>query len=121
MILPPDVVLVLACGGRDYENGQRVRAALDKILEKQPTMWLMHGGARGADYLAGAWAFDRRIPCLVVPAHWERDQKAAGPIRNAAMLALQPSYVVAFPGGRGTAHMAEIAEKAKVPVWRVGW
>ncbi len=44
------------------------------------------GGARGADRLARVWAQLGGIEVETHPAQWERDGKAAGPIRNRAML-----------------------------------
>lgn len=45
---------------------------------------------------------------------------AAGPMRNAAMLAkYKPHRVVAFPGGDGTKNMIELAEREGVEVRRV--
>ena len=44
---------------------------------------------------------------------------AAGPKRNQQMLdEAKPDMVVAFPGGKGTAHMRQIAKAAGVPVWQ---
>ena len=49
------------------------------------------------------------------PADWAKHGKAAGPIRNAEMLTeFLPDYIVAFPGGKGTADMLRKAEKARV-------
>lgn len=46
---------------------------------------------------------------------------AAGPIRNQHMLDIgKPDVVLAFPGGRGTEDMIRRAEKAGVPVKRIG-
>jgi hypothetical protein len=71
----------------------------------------------GADSLAAAWAMSRGIPTLAFPADWKKDGKAAGFIRNATMLRDgRPELVVAFPGGKGTAHMVNLARAAGVPV-----
>jgi len=52
--------------------------------------------------------------------------RAAGPVRNAQMLAEgKPDFVVAFPGGRGTADMCKQARARGVKVVEVpagnGW
>jgi hypothetical protein len=50
-------------------------------------------------------------------ADWAGLGRKAGPIRNEQMLSEgQPHLVVAFPGGRGTAHMVGIARAAGVEV-----
>lgn len=80
---------------------------------------IVHGGARGADRLAGAWAHDRGVTEEIHPADWAAHGRAAGPIRNAEMLASGVDLVLAFrsPGeSRGTDHMVSIARKAGVGV-----
>jgi hypothetical protein len=61
------------------------------------------------------------VPEEPYPADWARDGRGAGFLRNERMLAeAKPHLVVAFPGGRGTAHMVARAEAAGVAVWRPG-
>lgn len=78
---------------------------------KRPFAVLIHGCATGADIMAGEWAKANGIPVLEYPALWKLHNKRAGPIRNVQMLEEgNPDLVVAFPGGRGTAHMVGIAK-----------
>jgi 2-keto-3-deoxy-L-rhamnonate aldolase RhmA len=93
-------------------------AVLDKIHAATPVETLIQGGAHGADALAREWAVDRQIQEIVTEyADWERHGKAAGPLRNQRMLDVwHPDVVVAFPGGRGTASMVRLAQRANVPV-----
>lgn len=107
---------VLVCGGRYYADSAALFWALDGLLAHGVDM-VIHGGAKGADYLAGCWASRNGIHQAVVPALWETHGKAAGMIRNRAMLTLQPDMVVAFPGGTGTAGMVNEARRAGVVVW----
>lgn len=109
---------IIVCGGRDYNDMKFIWQCLDHMLERGPVAMVIHGGAEGADQYAGAWAFQRCIPCLSVPANWGEHGKAAGPIRNRQMLELVVDGVVAFPGGVGTADMIKQAQEAGVPVWR---
>jgi hypothetical protein len=75
------------------------------------------GGARGADTLAEEWAKAVGLPCRVFMADWAGLGRKAGPIRNEQMLSKgQPHLVVAFPGGRGTAHMMGIARACIIQV-----
>ena len=101
----------LVCGGREYRNRQFLHKVLDTI---NPTE-IIHGGATGADTLAGEYARRRGIPCTAYPP----DRSLDGPgrdwkfNRNARMLhTSRPDLVVAFPGGPGTAHMVRTARKA---------
>ena len=108
---------VIVCGGRDYNDREAVFAALDKAHAKRPFSMVIHGGARGADTLAGQWAESRGIFSARVDALWDAHGKAAGPRRNRAMLTLLPEGLVAFLGGRGTADMVAAARATGVKVW----
>lgn len=102
---------VLVCGGRNFTDYKRVCQVLDGLS----TVYLIiHGGARGADSLAGRYAEERGIPVECYPARWKEEGKAAGVLRNQRMLAAEPDIVIAFPGGKGTADMVRRAHKAGV-------
>lgn len=108
---------LLVTGGRNYRDKARAFEILDWLHSEYKVTHLIHGGAKGADELAGMWARDRIITEIACPADWEKHGKAAGPIRNQAMLDQHsPDLVFAFPGGRGTANMCELAHKAGVTV-----
>lgn len=109
---------LLVCGGRDFDDGDFLFAKLDGLHDRMPVSILIHGNAKGADSLAALWALQRGIHAASVPALWGTHGKSAGPKRNAAMLLLGPDAVIAFPGGRGTAHMVEASRKAGV---RIVW
>lgn len=111
---------VLVCGGRDYQDEFRLHSFLDEFRLENEVDLIIEGGAKGADSFARNWADMYYIPCLEHPANWPRDGKSAGPIRNSAMLRLyKPHVVIAFPGGKGTAHMVRIAKEAGVKVIEV--
>jgi hypothetical protein len=101
-------ITAIVCGGRAYSDREHVYRALDILRIDR----IIHGGAPGADALASAWAVTRGVPAIEVPADWAKHGPAAGPIRNAAMLAMRPHFVVAFQGGRGTEDMARRARAA---------
>jgi uncharacterized protein (DUF58 family) len=108
---------ILVCGGRDYADARALGAELDALHAGNPVTDLIHGAARGADSLAAAWARSRGISIRPFPADWDRHGKAAGFLRNVRMLREgRPDLVVAFPGGRGTAHMVGLARRAGVAV-----
>lgn len=104
----------LVCGGRDYHEQAAVFTDLDGFAEDFPPSIVIHGGAVGADALAGEWAFQRGIHVAEVRPNWQKYGKRAGYLRNMAMLVLQPEIVICFPGGKGTAMMAELAKKAGI-------
>jgi hypothetical protein len=95
---------VLVCGGRDYSAAGDFKKWMDALHKLHPFTTVIHGAATGADSLA-------------FPALWKKHGKSAGPIRNAQMLDEgKPDYVLAFPGGPGTANMIKQAKQRGIPV-----
>lgn len=110
---------ILVCGGRDYVDSVFIDLCLSRVHQKKPITLIIHGGASGADKLAGRWAHRHGVRAVEVPADWASHGKAAGPMRNQLMLDVhRPDGVVAFPGGRGTADMISRAKKAGLKVWQ---
>jgi YspA, cpYpsA-related SLOG family len=108
---------VLVCGGRDFTDRETVFGELDRLHRERRITLVVHGGAHGADELAGEWASSRRIACRVFHADWRAYGKAAGPIRNKQMIDEgRPDLVVAFEGGRGTAGMVSLAREARLEI-----
>ena len=111
---------LLVCGGRDYSDKDRAFAVLDRFRAKFGCAAVIHGAARGADSLAGAWARARGVPEIAEPADWKTHGKRAGPIRNQAMLDKHaPAAVIAFPGGVGTADMVRRSRAAGLTVYEL--
>ena len=112
-------MIVLVCGGRDYQNYSRVSEVLNAIHYKTPISLIVHGAAQGADSLAEMWADEHVVPNTKDKhqAQWRLYGRMAGPIRNHEMLATHKiSLVVAFPGGSGTADMLKKARAAHIPI-----
>ena len=110
-VIPRNGETWLICGGRDFADNIMLRSALADIVSMRgcPDR-VVHGGAKGADSLAGCWAKEKAVPVHKVEADWSTHGKAAGPIRNQKMLDdYQPDCVIAFPGGRGTQDMVRRA------------
>lgn len=108
---------VLVCGGRDFQDEAWLFSVLDDINERYGISEIIEGGAKGADTLALAWTVVRCVARRRFDADWTKHGKAAGPIRNARMLTEgQPDMVVAFPGGKGTQNMTDLAKRARVQV-----
>ena len=115
---------VLVCGGRDFNDAEKLVEKLDLLREEHEAkgnrVVVIHGDAKGADYLANSWAEFHKLKIKKFPANWKKFGKAAGHIRNAQMLEeSSPDVVVAFPGGRGTQNMIQQAEKYGVPVIKI--
>ncbi|MGR9384899.1 SLOG family protein [Rhizobium leguminosarum] len=120
---------LLICGGRDMSRADAFNWLCHNVIDELCFASgcysglliekVIHGGCRGADEGAGDWAKSEHIPVVVCPANWKKHGKAAGPIRNREMLEThKPDYVIALPGGKGTANMISLAEASGVPVIR---
>lgn len=108
---------VLVCGGRDYQDSDRVDAVLNKLHREAEIHVLIEGGAKGADRLASFWAADHDVSAERYEADWENQGTFAGPARNKRMLQEgRPDLVIAFPGGKGTRNMIGLARKFGVEV-----
>ena len=113
---------ILVFGSREWANEPLMRQVLSKIPGK---VTLVHGAAPGADSMAGRIGKELGFEVRAYPADWTTHGKAAGPIRNRAMLqAEHPDqegelFVKAFGfstgiDNKGTRDMAEVLWKAKV-------
>lgn len=112
---------VLVCGGRDFTDTASAYRELDRLHREYAFDVVIEGDAKGADRIAGYWARKNRVDNLKFPADWTRYGKRAGYMRNRQMLDEgKPDLVVAFPGGRGTTMMMELAREAGVPLLMAG-
>lgn len=114
---------VLICGSRTWVNPMPVRTTLAALhtaaTAQQDTLTVIHGGASGADKIAGEIAAAMGLEVIVEPAKWAQHGRGAGPRRNQLMLeAHRPDMVFAFRvhgPSKGTDHMVSIARQAGVP------
>ncbi len=116
---------VLICGDRNWTNQKKIEEEIIKTWKEfkcppRSEIIIIHGGARGADNLAGEVAKELGLKVKVFPADWERFGKAAGPMRNIEMLNEKPDLVLAFHNdlskSKGTAHTVRTAEKRGMKV-----
>lgn len=111
---------VLVCGSRDWTDKDAIYRAIRSVPGVSA---ILHGGARGADRIAGEYARDHGILEEVYPADWTHLGRSAGPIRNQHMLEHgHPDLVLAFPTpyGKGTWDMMFRAHRAGVRVQAYG-
>ncbi len=109
---------VLVCGDRNWSDKNAIRSWLSKLQDWGYTE-LIEGGARGADTIAKEEATLLHMNRQHFPAQWDKYGKAAGPIRNRAMLDQQPDLVLAFHGdigsSKGTRDCVNEAIKRGIP------
>jgi hypothetical protein len=114
--MPPEH-RVIVCGSREWTDRALIHDTLAALTEHGRVV-IVHGAARGADRIADEEARALGFDVEPHPADWRRYGKRAGPIRNALMLSLGCSRVIAFWDGysRGTEHMIRIARESEARV-----
>lgn len=111
---------VLVTGGRDFLNAGMIGEVLDHWVERGATQFITGEAPSGVDRLVKDWCGREKFPYQGWPANWEDAGKAAGRARNEEMfIRSRPNYVLAFPGGDGTAHMTTFALTQGCPVAKV--
>lgn len=118
---------VLVTGSRYWTNEEAMRR---KLGSYPAGTVLVQGGARGADKMAAEIGSELGFTVVTVPAEWNKFGKAAGFVRNQAMLEgflkIGGGDVIAFkadfgakPGRGGTEHMVRLCREAGLHGWIV--
>lgn len=117
---------ILITGSRDWTDEKIIHDVLEEELAatgEGEYLVIVHGGARGADSIAGEWAYDKMVRLRPVRyesyrANWADYGKKAGILRNELMVSYGAEVCHAFPleGSVGTRHCMKAAEKAGIPV-----
>lgn len=111
-------VRVIVCGSRfrktkDFREDFLILDYIHNVIDIRV---VIHGGARGIDHMAELWGAMWLRKNIKVSANWVAYGRSAGYRRNAAMADMRPDYVIAFPGGKGTRMMREIAQRRGIPL-----
>lgn len=105
------------CGDRKWVGLAQLTARMETL--PMDTV-VIHGDASGADRMAGNIAVYMGLKVEVYPAGWKQYGRAAGPIRNCAMLASGLDLVIAchsdLESSKGTKDMVNRALQDGVPV-----
>jgi len=111
------MIRILICGDRNWTDRRSIESYLSCHAPELTTV--IHGGAKGADSIAGEIAEKMGMEVEVFPADWKRYGRGAGPIRNRQMLDAHVDLVVWFhldiESSKGTRNMVTQAMKAGIP------
>ncbi len=116
---------ILVTGDREFTDEKLVWNAIKNQIEiangnGYRRMIIFHGGAGGADEIAGRQCKAHGIHAAQVTAIWEQYGRMAGPIRNEIMVLLEPDVVLAFHNNlkksKGTKNCINKATVAEIPV-----
>lgn len=107
---------VIIAGGRDINDFDLL---LDAVEESQfEITTVVSGGARGVDHMGEIFAEEMNLKLTVYKADWERNGRAAGPIRNRKMAENADALIAIWDGkSRGTKNMIETATKLGLLVY----
>ena len=107
---------VIIAGGRDINDFDLL---LDAVEESQfEITTVVSGGARGVDHMGEIFAEEMNLKLTVYEADWERNGRAAGPIRNRKMAENADALIAIWDGKtRGTKNMIETATKLGLLVY----
>jgi hypothetical protein len=112
------VKVIAFTGSRGWTDRMPIVIVLDEFLDPTECV-LVVGDAHGADYIVTTEAEARGffVARVRVKPHWRRYGRAAGHKRNAAMLDLGVSEVIAFWDGTspGTGGMIDMARARGLP------
>lgn len=124
---------VLVCGSRHWDGiyGEtRIQEVLNQVLALCEVLGqkltIVHGGGPGADQAIDRWGRRREddgVTVEVHPANWRTYGKAAGPIRNQAMVDRGADMCIGFLRGpaAGTRVTLALARNADIPTFPVLW
>ena len=116
-----DSFRVLVTGSRDWDEALTICGALSDVWQEHPGAILISGACpAGADHIAEYWVKRWGGKIERHPADWDTYGKAAGPRRNAEMVAagVDPRLAFIKGGSRGASNCAGLAEKAGIPTRR---
>lgn len=107
---------VIIAGSRGITDYLRVKEAVS--FSGFPVSSVVSGTANGVDKLGEVWAEENNLPCIRMPADWDKHGKSAGYRRNQDMAAIADACIVVYDGvSKGSRHMIEIFKKTAKPLF----
>jgi len=110
---------VAIVGSRTFMDMKAMEIIVKRLLERDPDVVIVSGGARGADTLAESAArkLCKHAP-LIFPADWAKYGRSAGPRRNQQLVAACDQLVALWDGASpGTLSSVRLALAAKKPTF----
>ncbi len=119
-----DKYKIIIAGGRDIDNYEVVRDALEEsLIHKDVSMSdieIVQGGATGVDRSAKYISSVANASMKEFKADWNTHGRAAGPIRNKQMAEYADALILIWDGkSRGSASMLKEAEKQGLDIKQV--
>ena len=120
-----NTLYMIIAGSRDYSDYAEFVKVIEREREdfKQKYLYVVSGGARGADTMAEQFAMYNRHELKVFKADWNKNGKSAGYIRNAEMhnyiKQFEHRVCLCFWDGqsKGTQHNFQLAINNNTPLY----
>lgn len=116
---------ILITGSRKWTDYDTIHKAIGEAwltFGRPHEVYVVHGKAKGADYLAGVAAKRMGFAVEEHPADWGKFGNSAGYVRNKEMVDAGADVCLAFirNNSKGATMCADLAGKAGIPVhiWR---
>jgi hypothetical protein len=107
---------VIVAGCRDFYSHDFVAQTIEDsgfVLDE-----IVSGGAAGVDNVGQWYAHNNKIKCTTFPADWNKNGKAAGPIRNTTMANYADALILIWDGvSSGSRDMLQKMLTLKKPVF----
>lgn len=102
---------LIIAGSRCFDNPQLFSKTMQDFVEFHgvPSEIVSGGCPSGADYYGERWAESHCVPIKLFPANWNKNGKAAGPIRNQEM-AVYADRAIIFWDGNSTGSKSMISQ-----------
>lgn len=111
-------MIVAVTGGRNWQDRFFTYGRLRDFHEQYRITELHEGGANGWDAHCRKWALDNGIQAFTYWANWKGNGLAAGHMRNKLILdRAKPEWLIAGPGGPGTANMIKQAGERGIKIF----
>lgn len=104
-----------------FGDNEVSKSELESVFRK---VTIVHGGAAGADTIAGDFAKENKMKTEVFLPDWKSLDKKAGPLRNREMVNSNPKAdmclaFVADSESKGTTGTISLAKKRGIPVMEI--
>lgn len=111
---------IAVVGSRTFQDYELLKRCLESVMKKYTIDVIVSGHAFGADALAERFAREKGIPTIIFNPDWDKYGKSAGFKRN-VLIVNEADVVIVFWDGfsKGSKHTIDLAEKAKIPRFRV--
>jgi hypothetical protein len=104
---------IIIAGTRTFNDFEFLKSEMAKFrasLQKESPLEVVSGCAKGADTLGESWASQEGLKIHRYPADWNKNGKAAGPLRNVQMADNAEACVIFWDGkSSGSKHMIATA------------